>query len=428
MKRVRDARLHTLGNAPNPMTGKWMLFVDDPDQTFQKLQTFVTAHDVFASRPVEQSSRSTGQAAVFVHPKTEDKEHVLALGNLLVSEMQYTSSNGYMCFKSVTHKTCAAVANSAAVQNYTYRIPVPLTILKNIPEFDDASMRMTTGDYGFEINFSTSHIAKSLGAIYDRESKKWCAETEEVWHKLAQYWRPLYNFDMGIFSMNIWKSLQNCEARMQFIVQEIKRRKPTLVLLQEVTRLALSILHPRMSELGYLGKYVASSDFFLVSYSLAPIAAFSMRGSIGRGFHVLQVVINKTPIAIANIHLAASEANSDFRIQQLSDVFHDLETCKKWLVAGDTNLGFRDELELPDQVIDAWTQTGSSIASLGTWNPRENTNLKHISEHVGMCRFDRMFSRGLIPVGFELVCRDTIPDINLHASDHFGIFAGFRFD
>jgi endonuclease/exonuclease/phosphatase family metal-dependent hydrolase len=422
--------------------GKWMLFVDNVDEIWVKVQTL----NVYASR---------FNSVIFVYSQTSDKTEILQLGTDIALKLEYISPTGFLCYKSIDKVGCARMGLRGDT-NYTYRIPVPLTKQLNIPEFDEEAMRSVSGYYEFEIPYQVKEHAKELGAQYDKNTKKWYAETKEIWGKLAQFWKPIYNSDFSIFSLNIWKSPIDVESRITFITREIKSLMPTIVLFQEVTLQSFEVLNPIMKQLGYIGHQNPQTDFFLVSYYLPskcklekfemarapsnndtrgttlsemaraparmrPLCNNTLEESLkqNRSMHLLSLAIKQEKFTIANIHLAASEANSNLRLSQLQYLFTRLSNVK-FVISGDTNL--QEDIDYMD---DVWKVTGSSIGTMGTWNPRENTNLSHISKNVGMCRFDRMFTKEIFAQSLQLCLRKPMENLQ-HASDHFAIFARFR--
>jgi endonuclease/exonuclease/phosphatase family metal-dependent hydrolase len=421
MKRQREELLHGTGTH---QFGKWMLFVDDFEEMWNKVKLL----QVFATCP--------SSSVIFIHSQTSNEEEIIKLGNDIALELEYTSHTGYMCYKASDKLGCSRMSNK---ENYTYRISVPLSIQTHIPEFDENALQFESGYYYFDIGFQVKEHAKLLGAQYDKDCKKWYAETQEIWEKLAQFWRPIYNSDFSVFSLNIWKSLKDLEERMNFITKEIKSLMPAIVLFQEVTILAFQILDPIMKQLGYDGCYEQSQDFFLVSYYLSKECEFENFEMVracsnfdeddeslkqNRCFHILSLSIKQEKVTICNIHLAASESNSDLRLSQFQYLFDKLKH-EKFVIAGDTNLSNHDNVELPTDIEDVWKITGSGIGTMGTWNPRENTNLSHISKHVGMCRFDRMYTHEISAQSLQLCLRDKMENLQ-HVSDHFGLFARFR--
>ncbi len=431
MKRQRACELeHGFGSK---QFGKWMLFVKDLEECWNKIKKL----DVYATVPNVKSD------VIFIHSQTLDQLEIIQLGNDLVSNLNYTSPTGFLCYKANDKTGCSRMNTK---ENYTFRIQVPLTRQLNIPEFDELAMQSDSGYYPFEIGFQVKEHAKKLGAQYDRNTKKWYAETKEIWYQLAQYWKPIYNSDFSLFSFNIWKNQINIEDRMKYIVKEIKSLMPTIVLFQEVTLLAFQCFNPIMNELGYIGYKKESKDFFLVSYYLLkqctfetfemkrmPLindnagTLFDMTLKQNRSFHILTLSIKEEKIIIVNIHLAASEANSVLRLSQLQYIFNYVEN-RKCIIGGDTNLSNDDVVVLPEHFNDVWKVMGSSIKTMGTWNPRENTNLSHISKNVGMCRFDRIFTKDIFVQSLQLLFKDKIEfsNISQHVSDHFALFARFR--
>lgn len=422
MKRIREEdNTHGTGSMD---FGKWMLFIDDREEMWEKVKKI---ENIYATSPRD---KSTSQYVIFIYSQTSQEEDILKLGQEIIEILQYTSKTGFLCYKSSNQKGCAKMSNRV---NYTHRIPVPLPQQQKVV-FDDVLMRNKNGFYDFDVSFQTKDIAKTLGAQYNPEEKKWYAKTPQIWHELAKKFRPIYNFDFSIFSLNIWKSAINLNERMNFIATEISLLLPTIVLFQEVTLKAFEILNPLMENLNYIGKYILNEDFFLLSYyrqecKFQNFENLKLEQSLvqkqNRSFHLLHLEIKQNPIAIANIHLAASETNQKLRLDQLNYIFKKLSTeQKKYVIAGDTNLANNDKVQ--NEYKDIWKTLAGNIGTMGTWNPRENTNLSHISKNVGMCRFDRMFTNDIFVQSLELRLRNTIPLINVHASDHFALFAKFR--
>lgn len=88
--------------------------------------------------------------------------------------------------------------------------------------------------------------------------------------------------------------------------------------------------------------------------------------------------------------------------------------------------------------LTAWLSVGSPAPLSSTWDTVRNLSARHLvqARFAAACRFDRMFfsSHDLRCVQLQLACTEVInasgPDglpVQLHASDHWGLFAAFSF-
>ena len=85
----------------------------------------------------------------------------------------------------------------------------------------------------------------------------------------------------------------------------------------------------------------------------------------------------------------------------------------------------------------AWLSSGSPAPMFGMWDTVHNLSARYLvqARFDAACRFDRMLfsSHNLRCVQLELACTEVISTsvdglpVQLHASDHWGLFAAFSF-
>jgi hypothetical protein len=195
----------------------------------------------------------------------------------------------------------------------------------------------------------------------------------------------------------------------------------------------------------------------------------------GRHVHIIQCVVAGSTLAVATVHLESEARNSAARLAQLELALGQLKGLgMPYVLAGDTNLGKKDDAILArdkakmqgasdgqrfveqsecycaclrftprltsssSSPTAAWVSIGSPPHLSSTWDTVRNLSARHLVQgsFAAACRFDRMiFPAHLLRcTDMQLALLDVITaagdddcPVQLHASDHWGLFATFAF-
>lgn len=120
-------------NYPEP-DGKWMQFYDLTQlgamwhQAKMKYRAggLPGIHSMKVSTvcPQPRASNSSQGVIIFYCGPSNDEQRVVDIGRRLLEEMPYTSSNGWMSYKS-DEQTAGGTRATGQRKNYLYRIPCP---------------------------------------------------------------------------------------------------------------------------------------------------------------------------------------------------------------------------------------------------------------------------------------------------------------
>ena len=240
---------------------------------------------------------------------------------------------------------------------------------------------------------------------------------------------------LRVASLNVWFDEVLVSDRIRCMTHTIATLQPHVVFLQEVTPEMCRLFKARMVHLGYVSPGnvvdVAYGEMIFLQRSL-PVHHYERvdfpRSTMGRGLHTLETTLGGRRFVVATAHLESLGPNRAVRFEQLDWSFQVLAMSDHpWVFGGDMNLGNREKAQLPDGVDDAWVACGSDPLHEHTWDTSVNKNLPGVS-YVAKCRFDRLFSHGLVPTTFATFGKDVLPtDGTMYPSDHWGVVATYTF-
>lgn len=247
---------------------------------------------------------------------------------------------------------------------------------------------------------------------------------------------------MKCLTFNVWMEPIYVQERMQEIIRIITESTPDVVCLQEVTPEIYQIFKQQLST------YTFSKARLTQGYDVLTLVQrnyktkflrVNLPSIMGRNLEVT-IFSSKdksgcqTDWLIGNFHLESGffgqHPLAKVKYQQLNICFSIIEDQLeakrvkndrkvRCLIMGDTNFGFRDYPKVHRKWKDAWVIDGKLAEYQFTNNGVTNTNLKHRYKN----RMDRIYLRtDLLRLDdFKLVGTKTIPGINIHPSDHYGI-------
>lgn len=237
---------------------------------------------------------------------------------------------------------------------------------------------------------------------------------------------------------------RNILERTRKVCHTINTRKPDVVFLQEVIPKTLSVYESKCP--GYVCKYGPTYAYFnimlLKNSSVKPTSdlqcTYFQSSQMGR--HLLcqpALFKNKTEIILMTSHLESTVQCKAERRRQFEQVLASMTeqpVHATVVFGGDTNLRDAEVSSiggLPDEIVDAWEQSGKPKDSEFTWDVRMNNNLDWPYPNKPRIRFDRLFVRPgqgqhlLKASCFELVGLERLPGCRRFASDHWGISCEF---
>ncbi|XP_075239129.1 tyrosyl-DNA phosphodiesterase 2-like isoform X2 [Convolutriloba macropyga] len=246
------------------------------------------------------------------------------------------------------------------------------------------------------------------------------------------------------------------KSRMIAIFNEIKSRKPDIVMLQEIIDPVLMSLYDVFlkdflvykpdTDFGYfVVMLVRKSTFSNVNFHTIKYTASDM----GRNLIRCDAEFLGIPMSFYTTHLESTKAVYQTRVKQLQQCVNEMtgnDVAQFKLLAGDLNL--RDAelttVEKMSSIKDAWIESGSVKESQYTWDMSVNDNLENMKNSKVKCRFDRVYyisekhtsysnevgadekcNDRLELKSFELIGKERL-GCGMFPSDHFGILTDFK--
>lgn len=187
---------------------------------------------------------------------------------------------------------------------------------------------------------------------------------------------------------------------------------PEVLLLQEVVeRTWFAHLRPHLTAAGYTlfpTEPPARNYYEVIAVRGVPTGRPRLRRfeRTGQGRHLLRVDLDlpSGPLAVFTAHLESLKPSREVRIEQAHEVFDAMLSCRRAIFGGDTNLR-RDEVELPEGIVDAFEAMGAPAGHRATW---------------GKARYDRFWLVGVEPTAFSTFGGEPLP-FGQPPSDHLGI-------
>ena len=236
---------------------------------------------------------------------------------------------------------------------------------------------------------------------------------------------------------NVNHSMEEMEARIQFICDSVKSESPHVIAFQEVNVSIYDIIkrqdwYTRYKDVGADLNFLHGNgkpfvNVLLVSDSLKPYCSgnrfFKTRG------HALycDLHFDGTPLTIVATHLSSMPGQRHARMSEFREVYSMVKNADFAVVMGDFNLIGSDSLPHEEQFCDVWTRLRPKCDPGFTMDSFINSNVNHQE------RLDRIYLfGGLEPHSIELLgttpVRRRPGKSHLFASDHFGLVASLNFN
>jgi endonuclease/exonuclease/phosphatase family metal-dependent hydrolase len=206
---------------------------------------------------------------------------------------------------------------------------------------------------------------------------------------------------------------RSANQRMTKASEVIKRRRPDILFLQEVTTVLLSKLN-KLYDVYCLKHTQAGDNPFTAilvkkDFPITDIKCLKSRSKSS----VMKAKINNKPVVLASIHLAYN--NNPLARKQLKDFLDDLKPMRKdttYILAGDFNM---DNDKFHDQITAPLGYEPIILAS--KTHPNESETEMSISKFFLKGGGSKVHSSS---VGYAKDLRETI---KRYGSDHFPIYA-----
>jgi len=226
-----------------------------------------------------------------------------------------------------------------------------------------------------------------------------------------------------LLTWNVYFGGHMFEERREGLVAELRRRRPEVIALQEVTAEHL----PALTELpGYASTIIDSASFEQAGYGVAifarvPIVAtreHALPSAMGRTLLTVELA---TGLTIATVHLESLDEH-DRRSEQLAIIQRRLAGRTRAILCGDFN--FTPDGPEQREIDPGWTDAWAALrpAEPGyTVDTDINTMRYQLKERRTQKRIDRVLMRGIAARAIDLVGTAPIALDGTFVSDHFGL-------
>ena len=243
--------------------------------------------------------------------------------------------------------------------------------------------------------------------------------------------QPTDRDELTVATFNIWFDDYHAQQRYQAIADLLGERTPDVIVLQEVTPVALdTFLEQAWIREAYLTASVVgggTGNYGMLMLSRVPIvrATYSQLPTRQtRGFLEAELALDGTRQIVCCVHLDSGKSSARLRGWQLRRIFRALRTAENALVLGDFNMRDTENERIGAPFCDVWPALRPDDPGY-----TENTSInlmrfdaRNKKRHV---RFDRVLLKGTRwrAAGIELLGTQPIsPELpRVFPSDHFGV-------
>ncbi|KAL3891596.1 hypothetical protein ACJMK2_003852 [Sinanodonta woodiana] len=236
---------------------------------------------------------------------------------------------------------------------------------------------------------------------------------------------------------------KNKQLRVEGVCDEINKKTPHVVLLQEVVMEMQQILEEKCPSYSLFS--AGENNYYIAILLRRDCTVFEDKrittfpsSTMFRNLLTIKCTVKGIKFDILTSHLESTRPATRERKRQLKTAFENVKQAdsnRTVIFGGDLNLRDKelDEIQgIPNDVYDVWEVTGKRPEVKFTWDMERNDNLEWGFEQKPKCRFDRMYIRHcrprakVKPVHFELVGSKRLPSCQRFPSDHWGLLVHFN--
>lgn len=237
--------------------------------------------------------------------------------------------------------------------------------------------------------------------------------------------------ELTVATFNIWFDDYHAEQRHRAIADLLRERRPDVIVLQEVTPVALELfLEQSWIRDEYLSAAVVgghSGNYGMLTLSRVPIVSAThsqLPTRQTRGFLETELAIDGARQIVCCVHLDSGKSSARLRGWQLRRIFRALRPAENAVVLGDFNMRDAENDRITAPFCDVWPALRPDDAGY-----TENTSInlmrfdaRNKKRHV---RFDRVLLKGKHwrAASIELLGTEPISPAlpRVFPSDHFGV-------
>lgn len=235
-------------------------------------------------------------------------------------------------------------------------------------------------------------------------------------------------------TFNVWFDVYFADQRYRAIARLLSREMPDVMVFQEITPAALSILlaEPWIQEHYRRAAVVGgrARNYGMLMLSRLPTARVTytrLPTRLSRGFLQAEFTVNGRPLVVCSVHLDSGRRRARLRGRQLRRVFRALRSADDAIVLGDFNMRDMENARIAPPYHDVWPMLRPDDDGF-----TEDTAINHMrfdskSKHRQV-RFDRVLIKGPAWAAASIELLGTEPISNAHPrvfpSDHFGVMCG----
>ena len=236
---------------------------------------------------------------------------------------------------------------------------------------------------------------------------------------------------LTVATFNIWFNDYYAEERYRAIADLLSRKRPDVLVFQEVTPTALSVFlgQPWIRE-HYLSAFVVGGrvgNYGMLALSRLPINKMSyvrLPTRLSRGYLKAEFTINGRRQTIVSAHLDSGRAATGLRARQLLRIFRALRTTDDVIILGDFNMRDTENDRIDGGYCDVWPALRPEDSGFTEDTAINLMRLDSKNKHR-QARFDRVLVKGAAwaAESIELLGREPISAAlpRVFPSDHFGV-------
>lgn len=237
--------------------------------------------------------------------------------------------------------------------------------------------------------------------------------------------------ELTLTTYNVWNDPKHASARCLAIAELLSRRRPDVMVFQEITPAALDVfLSQQWIRDGYSRAAVVGGDahnYGMLMLSQVPISRVTytrLPTRQARGFLQAELTVNGTQTVVCCVHLDSGKSSARLRGWQLRRIFRALRTAEDAVVLGDFNMRDAENSRISAPYCDVWLELRPDEDGF-TEDTSINLMRYDMKDRHRHVRFDRVLLKGDRWTATDIDLLGTEPIANelprVFPSDHFGV-------
>jgi tyrosyl-DNA phosphodiesterase 2 len=240
--------------------------------------------------------------------------------------------------------------------------------------------------------------------------------------------------ELTVTTFNVWFDSYFADQRYRAIAQLLSREMPDVMVFQEITPAALSVLlaqpwvRERYRSAAVVGSRAGNYGQLMLSrLPTSRVTYTRLPTRLSRGFLKAEFTVNGRLLVVCSVHLESGKRNVRLRGRQLRRMFRALRSAEDAVVLGDFNMRDSENGRIAPPYHDVWPmlrpQDDGFTEDTAINHMRYDSKPKH-----RQVRFDRVLLKGPAwgATSIDLLGTEAISGTHprVFPSDHFGVICG----